>query len=494
MKSTRVQKDVVVIGGGGAGLAALKAMLKEGYKEICLLDKNSDIGGVWLTTQYPGLRIHTAAWAYRYFDFYAPKSESVHATREEIHRYFYEYAQSHRLYDYMQFNTIVSRIIYKKMSADKKCEVRAVNTLTQEEIIIECDYVICALGFTHAGNPNLPHFPGEEDFKGVIAHSSQFNQEMFNDIVENKKRVVVLGAGKSGQDILWSLKNYNLNNITWLYKKSLWSRAFESYFVKKKSDNFFINNYLVIVMLLRAKLKKFNWLMRMLELPIIWRGLFINPIETKSDIFNSRYAILTRDQFEFLKSPSFKKINGQIKSLQDNKITLVNNETIDTDYLICATGYDRTGNIPEIIIMDENNNMTIYDPSMQYSFFRHMIDPSIPNISLFTADGLFPSQIFGFSIAAEWLARFYKNKLIKKYSSEDMQKELDSYKKRHPSWLTERNAVPYFFNYDLPVFMNVLSDLGFSKLFALKILTDYRYGEKYFNEMCQKLVDGLEDR
>ena len=51
----------------------------------------------------------------------------------------------------------------------------------------------------HSGEPSVPTFPGQSDFRGLIYHGSQ-HQDASDSNVQGKK-VVVVGTGNSGHDI-----------------------------------------------------------------------------------------------------------------------------------------------------------------------------------------------------------------------------------------------------------------------------------------------------
>lgn len=51
----------------------------------------------------------------------------------------------------------------------------------------------------HAGEPKIPSFPGQSEFKGKVYHASQ-HEDASNSDVKGKK-VIVVGTGNSGHDI-----------------------------------------------------------------------------------------------------------------------------------------------------------------------------------------------------------------------------------------------------------------------------------------------------
>ena len=51
----------------------------------------------------------------------------------------------------------------------------------------------------HAGEPLIPSFPGQTEFKGQVYHGSQHQDASKTDV--KGKRVIVVGTGNSGHDI-----------------------------------------------------------------------------------------------------------------------------------------------------------------------------------------------------------------------------------------------------------------------------------------------------
>ena len=76
------------------------------------------------------------------------------------------------------------------------------------------DYVIVATG--HFSVPNMPYFPGIEQFPGLVIHSHDFrNASHFKG-----KRVLVVGSGFSAEDIALQCLKYGAESIicTWRTK------------------------------------------------------------------------------------------------------------------------------------------------------------------------------------------------------------------------------------------------------------------------------------
>lgn len=66
------------------------------------------------------------------------------------------------------------------------------------ERTIKPKYVVFCTG--HAGEPKIPSFPGQANFKGNVYHGSQHKDASMSGDVKGKK-VIVVGTGNSGHDI-----------------------------------------------------------------------------------------------------------------------------------------------------------------------------------------------------------------------------------------------------------------------------------------------------
>ena len=61
-------KNVCIIGFGVSGMASARHCISKGYT-IKILEKESNIGGVWLTKTYPHVRLQTTKHSYAFSDF-----------------------------------------------------------------------------------------------------------------------------------------------------------------------------------------------------------------------------------------------------------------------------------------------------------------------------------------------------------------------------------------------------------------------------------------
>lgn len=76
------------------------------------------------------------------------------------------------------------------------------------------NHVVLCTG--HSGEPRIPTFPGQDDFKGTIYHGSQHKDASEHDV--SGKRVIVVGTGNSGHDIAQNFYENGAKSVTMLQR------------------------------------------------------------------------------------------------------------------------------------------------------------------------------------------------------------------------------------------------------------------------------------
>lgn len=116
------------------------------------------------------------------------------------------------LRDRIQFNTRVKSI--KKV--DGQWRFMCVDTITKSQRVMISLRVMMANG--QSSVPNVPSFPGQENFQGKIIHSINFGQ---SDVVQNKsiQHVAVIGAGKSAADMMYEAVKAG-KTVSWIVRQT----------------------------------------------------------------------------------------------------------------------------------------------------------------------------------------------------------------------------------------------------------------------------------
>lgn len=465
-----------MVGAGGAGLAGLHAMQDAGF-DARSFEQNDELGGVWATTKYPSLTIHSRSFNYRFHDFPAISSAGPCATREEVHAYLTSYARAKSIADKITYDTRVERITVRRAQRDCVVETSS-GTHT-------CDVVICATGYASAGRPHVPELADRATSQVTVVHSGALTPAMVDDITTHRRKVVVLGAGKSAHEILWLLRDAS---TTWVYSKSLWAFSYERLYGAPWNVPLYLY-YLQLANLRRRRLD-YGPVMRALQAPLRWSGLMINPIEQDTDVFRNRFAIMKRDQLAFLKTVARKK--AAVTRLAERGVVLDTGETLAADYLVCATGYDRRKNLPTVVI-EEAGRSTPHVLAAQHGFYREMVDPVVPEVSLLAASPPYLQQLLGYSLGAQWLSRFHTNSLRNQPSLDEMRRGVGKLAAEFAPWATDEylsGGLPYAHQRKEEVLPDLFEDMGLPGRLARKLVISSA-SEAAFGRVCAEITQAL---
>jgi len=482
--------NAIVIGSGGAGLAALHALRQAGFTAQAF-EQHGELGGVWATTRYPSLAIHSKSFNYRFHDFPPVQSRGPNATRDEILAYFTAYAEAKGIAGSVVYHRRIDRIVYRPHRATERCLVVATDSTTGASSEHPCDVVVCATGFANAGRPHVPELPGREASRVRVLHSGDVTADVIADITHHRRKVVVLGAGKSAHEILWLLRDAPAANLVWLYEKSLWALAYEVLYRESAiPTNVLWYLYYLQIAALRRRLG-YGAVMKLLQAPLRWSGLFVNPLEPDSDLCVNRAAIMKRDQLAFLRTVHSKK--ASVTGLAEDAVTLATGEQLVADDLICATGYDRSAGLPEIAIEAADGTRSAHSLAAQHGFYLQMIDPAVPAISVLAANVLYPQQLVGYSLGAQWLARFHAGRLAHPPAPSDMVRSLAADAEKFRPWVSGdylSNGLPYAHQRNEHVLPQLFAQMGLAPGLA-RALVRAGANENKFAALCDRIAGEL---
>lgn len=188
------QVDVVVIGGGQAGLAT-SYFLRRAAVDHVVLDDQSAPGGAWRHT-WDSLHLFSPAQWSSLPGWPMPASPDKYPSRNEVVEYLTKYEQRYRLPVLRPVDVLsVSRL-----------RDRLLVTTDRGEWLAKA--VVSVTGTWRA--PYIPPYPGREVFHGRQIHSAQYrNPDEFRG-----QHVLVIGGGNSGAQILAEISKEC--NATWV--------------------------------------------------------------------------------------------------------------------------------------------------------------------------------------------------------------------------------------------------------------------------------------
>lgn len=187
------EPDVLIVGGGHAGISAAVELKRIGFDAL-IVDKEERIGDNW-RLRYNGLKLHnkTPVNHLRYMPF--PVTWPDYIPKDKIANWLETYVESMDLNFWTR--TTFEGASYDDASQSWRANVRredgSVRTLRPKHIV---------LATSVSSVPNIPHIPTIENFAGTLLHSSQFS----NGAEWKGKPVVVLGTGTSAHDISQELQ------------------------------------------------------------------------------------------------------------------------------------------------------------------------------------------------------------------------------------------------------------------------------------------------
>lgn len=178
----------LVVGGGFGGLAAGIYMKKAGIHDFRIIEQAEGLGGTWWDNHYPGAEVdvhsHLYSYPFKRFDW-----TRTHARQPELQRYITELVDEHDLMPHVSLSTRVVEAVW-----DEDQQSYAVSLSTGE--VVTARVLVSAVGLMNV--PRYPDWPGFDDFKGPLFHTSRWEHE--HDLTG--KRVAVVGVGSSGAQVV----------------------------------------------------------------------------------------------------------------------------------------------------------------------------------------------------------------------------------------------------------------------------------------------------
>ena len=184
------QLDVVIVGAGFAGLAALHRFRDERGHSTRLIEAADGPGGVWYWNAYPGARcdVESLQYALSFSDELSQEWNWTErfALQGEIRAYIDHVVERFDMAKDMRFGTRVTSAHWDEGSARWLVE-------TDRGDHYEVRYLVMATG--PLSTPYVPSWPGQDEFEGEIHHTGRWPHQPVNF---SGKRVAVIGTGSSG--------------------------------------------------------------------------------------------------------------------------------------------------------------------------------------------------------------------------------------------------------------------------------------------------------
>jgi cation diffusion facilitator CzcD-associated flavoprotein CzcO len=181
---------VAVIGAGFGGIAAVIELKKAGFDDIVVLEKGSDVGGVWRENTYPGAACDVPSPFYSYSFEPNPRWPHRFSRQPAILDYIRDVADKYDVRRHIRFDTEVLGATYDESAGTWTVETRSRQARATNDAL-EVDVLVSAVG--QLSRPAYANIPGREEFAGEAFHSAEWR----HDVDLTGKRVAVIGTGAS---------------------------------------------------------------------------------------------------------------------------------------------------------------------------------------------------------------------------------------------------------------------------------------------------------
>ena len=165
----RRETDVLIVGGGFAGLLGAANLRKAGISDIVIVDRAADFGGTWYWNRYPGVRCDVESYVY------LPLLEETgfipsekYARGAEIQEHCQRIARHLNLYDDALLQTGVTSLDWDETKTRWIAR-------TDRGDLLEAQFVLSCTGLFNC--PKLPAISGIESFRGHSFHTSRWDYD-----------------------------------------------------------------------------------------------------------------------------------------------------------------------------------------------------------------------------------------------------------------------------------------------------------------------------
>ncbi|SSW64531.1 NAD(P)/FAD-dependent oxidoreductase [Achromobacter agilis] len=201
----QTQPYVLIIGGGQGGIA-LAARLRQLDVPAIIIEKNERAGDSW-RKRYKSLCLHDPVW-YDHLPYIPfPENWPIFAPKDKIGDWLEMYTKI------MELNYWTSSVCQSARYDEQRGEWEVTVLREGKPVVLRPKQLVLATGMS--GKPNIPSFPGQDEFQGEQHHSSRHP----GPDAYSGKNVVVIGANNSAHDICAALWEAGAN-VTMVQRSS----------------------------------------------------------------------------------------------------------------------------------------------------------------------------------------------------------------------------------------------------------------------------------
>lgn len=383
--------EVIIIGAGISGIGAAIMLNKEGFNDLLILERSSDIGGTWRDNKYPGVAVDIPSFVYQFSFEPNPRWSRMYAQGHEIYEYLQHVVKKYDVNKYIRFNTSVDRTEFNK-------ENNTWTTFLKDGSQLTSKYVIAATGILY--NPIIPKIEGQESFKGESRHTVKWDDSF--DVKD--KRVGIIGTGATAVQVVPAIapevKHLFVFQRTpiWLApkvdhvfseeKKREWELNPSAYKKKQRKvawwiqrSTWAIQNFKLIERFYKkyALLEPLKNLKRQVPDPELRKKL------TPNYLMGCKRPAVSSDYYKTFMRENVSLVTEGIARITEKGIATKDGKEIPLDIIIYSTGFKTTekGNFPNFKVLGlRKEELNEYWDKNKYQSYQGVSVPGFPNFFL----------------------------------------------------------------------------------------------------------------
>jgi cation diffusion facilitator CzcD-associated flavoprotein CzcO len=385
LASKTEQHQLIIIGAGMSGLCMGIQAKQAGINDFVILEKSQDLGGTWLNNRYPGAHCDVPSHLYSFS--FAPKSDwsQKFASASEIHAYMHECAKRFDLHPHFRFGSAITSAHF-----DEGCDLWQVTTVDGTKLAAQ----FLVLSTAPLNEPNMPQIPGIETFTKPIFHTAQWPK----GIDLSGKHVAIIGSAASAVQVIPQLAP-TVASLTIYQRTPNWILPRGNKVYGATSLGLF--NWAPIQKLYRGFLFCLHELNRL----GFSRGSFfssitsgiaaslakhhlknqVNDASLRSQLspqynFGCKRVLVSDDFYPSLNRANVKVVTDSIQCVDASGIRTSNQQQIDHDAIICATGFklDHFAHAVDIKGLNKQSLLSVFSDGPKA--YLGTVVPQMPNL------------------------------------------------------------------------------------------------------------------
>lgn len=307
--------QVIIIGAGAGGLSTAYALKRSGISAT-IVERSDKVGSSW-RNRHPQLQLNTVRTLSHLPGLSLPANAGDFPARDTLIQY---------LEDYVQFIDVPIDYGVEVKQIQKTIKGWCVSTSKGD---YEAPHLVVASGQDRV--PYIPDWPGKSSYRGKILHSANFGD--LRQYID--KRVLVVGAGNSGSDILNHLATINTKSVDI-------SVRYGPTISPERKFGIPIQRLAPFLERLPAwAIDKFMAFSEKLTYGDLTKyGFQKHPLGGASRIQQQGITPAVDKGFVAALKAGRMEVVAEIKSFDETGVILMNGKRLEPEFVVCATGYN----------------------------------------------------------------------------------------------------------------------------------------------------------